>query len=168
VYTESQSWTEHEYLSNVNGIAVHRGGLSLLHKVLRVVSGVLVRDAAARGEALNGRPYYRIFLGLIAELAPAFPADPEADPARLSLIAMVAHVLEELQPQRVPGFAFPWLELISHRCASCLTKCQNPLSLPLYTTIQCCQAQMLVVLLALPPGFSFPIVDHICGSLLTH
>ena len=82
-----------------------------------MVSGVLVRDAAACGEALNGRPYYRIFLGLIAELAPAFPADPEADPARLSLIAMVAHVLEELQPQRVPGFAFPWLELISHRCA---------------------------------------------------
>ena len=95
--------------------AVHRGGLSLLHKILRVISGVLVRDAAARGEALNGRPYYRIFLGLIAELAPAFPADPEADPTRLSLIAMVAHVLEELQPQRVPGFAFPWLELISHR-----------------------------------------------------
>ena len=98
--------------------AVHRGGLSLLHKILRVVSGVLARDAAARGEALNGRPYYRIFLGLIAELAPTFPADPEADPTRLSLIAMVAHVLEELQPQRVPGFAFPWLELISHRCAA--------------------------------------------------
>ena len=106
-----------------NGVshhAVHRGGLSLLHKILRVVSGVLARDAAARGEALNGRPYYRIFLGLIAELAPTFPADPEADPTRLSLIAMVAHVLEELQPQRVPGFAFPWLELISHRCAAWL------------------------------------------------
>ena len=103
--------------NTVSHHAVHRGGLSLLHKILRVVSGVLARDAAARGEALNGRPYYRIFLGLIAELAPTFPADPEADPTRLSLIAMVAHVLEELQPQRVPGFAFPWLELISHRCA---------------------------------------------------
>lgn len=115
-------------MTTADAAAAHRGGLSLLHKVLRVVSGVLVRDAAARGEALNGRPYYRIFLGLIAELAPAFPADPEADPARLSLIAMVAHVLEELQPQRVPGFAFPWLELISHRCASHLRAHQNALS----------------------------------------
>ena len=60
-----------------------------------------------RGETLNSRPYYRILLGLIAELAPAFPADPEADPGRLSLIAMVAHVLEELQPQRVPGLCLP-------------------------------------------------------------
>lgn len=97
--------------------AVHQGGVSLLKKILRVISGALVRSAASRGEQLNGRPYYRLFLGIIAELAPAFPADPQADPAPLSYIAMVALVLEELQPARVPGFAFPWLELISHRWA---------------------------------------------------
>ena len=97
--------------------AVHQGGLSLLKRILRVISGALVRSAAARGEQLNARPYYRLFLGIIAELAPAFPADPQADPAPLSYIAMVALVLEELQPARVPGFAFPWLELISHRWA---------------------------------------------------
>jgi CCR4-NOT transcription complex subunit 1 len=96
---------------------VHQGGLSLLKKILRVISGALVRSAAARGEQLNARPYYRLFLGIIAELAPAFPADPQADPVPLSYIAMVALVLEELQPARVPGFAFPWLELISHRWA---------------------------------------------------
>ena len=31
---------------------------------------------------------------------------------------ILAGALDAMQPLRVPGFAFPWLELISHRCAS--------------------------------------------------
>lgn len=57
--------------------AAHGGGLALLMKALAVIAGVLQRDAAAKGEALNGRPYFRIFIGLIAELAPANPSTPQ-------------------------------------------------------------------------------------------
>ena len=40
--------------------------------------------------------------------------DPE-ELGGLKMMAAIAATLEALQPVRVPGFAFPWLELISHR-----------------------------------------------------
>ena len=59
-------------------------------KALAVIAGVLQRDAAAKGDALNGRPYFRIFIGLIAELAPANPsALPALGPALPSSSALL-------------------------------------------------------------------------------
>ena len=42
-------------------------------KALNVVAGVLTRSAQQKGDQLNGRPYFRIFIGLIAELTPTNP-----------------------------------------------------------------------------------------------
>lgn len=84
--------------------------------MLGVVAGCLQREAAARAEALNGRPYFRILLGLICELAPAEPGASEELPA-MKMLAAIAVTLEGVQPVKVPGFAFQWLELISHRSA---------------------------------------------------
>ncbi|BDA40393.1 CCR4-NOT transcription complex subunit 1 [Coccomyxa sp. Obi] len=95
-------------------VIAHNGGLDLLSKVLGVVAGCLQREAAARAEAFNGRPYFRILLGLICELAPAEPGAPEELPA-MKMLAAIAVTLEGVQPVKVPGFAFQWLELISHR-----------------------------------------------------
>ncbi|KAK9916879.1 hypothetical protein WJX75_008268 [Coccomyxa subellipsoidea] len=92
----------------------HGGGLDLLSRVLGVVAGCLQRDAAAAGNAFNGRPFFRILLGLTCELSPAEPASPDELPA-LKMLAAIAVTLEGVQPVRVPGFAFQWLELISHR-----------------------------------------------------
>ena len=97
--------------------AAHGGGLDLLSRVLGVVAGCLQRDAAAAGNAFNGRPFFRILLGLTCELSPAEPASPDELPA-LKMLAAIAVTLEGVQPVRVPGFAFQWLELISHRHAS--------------------------------------------------
>lgn len=94
--------------------AAHGGGLQLLMKMLNVVAGVLQRDATQKGDAFNGRPFYRIFLGLVSELSPTAPAAQEELPA-MKMLAAVAVTLELLQPVRVPAFAFCWLELISHR-----------------------------------------------------
>ena len=59
-------------------------------KALAVIAGVLQRDAAAKGDALNGRPYFRIFIGLIAELAPANPsALPALGPADVCICHLI-------------------------------------------------------------------------------
>lgn len=106
-------------------LAAHAGGLDLLSKVLGCVAGCLQRDAAARADAFNGRPYFRILLGLICELAPAEPGSPEELPS-MKMLAAVAVTLEGVQPIRVPGFAFQWLELISHRRALLASFCPLP------------------------------------------
>ena len=49
--------------------ADHGGGAALLQKALQLVVGVALRDAAARGPEFNGRPFFRVFIGLFNELA---------------------------------------------------------------------------------------------------
>jgi CCR4-NOT transcription complex subunit 1 len=68
-------------------------------------------DADERGGAFNGRPYFRLLLGLIVELSPSDPSDN----AGVGYLIAISAALHALQPLRVPGFAFAWLELVSHR-----------------------------------------------------
>jgi CCR4-Not complex component, Not1 len=77
-----------------------------------VLDAVLRRDAEERGEAFNARPYFRLAVGLISELAPAAGTE---DASGFGMLAALASAFHALQPLRVPGFAFSWLELISHR-----------------------------------------------------
>jgi CCR4-NOT transcription complex subunit 1 len=56
-------------------ITQHGGGNSLFVKVLGILASVLQRDVDERGGAFNGRPYYRMCVGFLAELSPADPAD---------------------------------------------------------------------------------------------
>jgi len=64
--------------------ADHGGGAALLQTALRLVVGVALRDAAARGPEFNGRPFFRVFIGLFSEL----PAGPgAADAAELPYLA---------------------------------------------------------------------------------
>ena len=42
---------------------------------------------------------------------------PKPDSSRASHLQALAAALAQLTPQRVPGFVFSWLELISHRHA---------------------------------------------------
>ena len=44
------------------------------------------------------------------------PPDAVLDSSHPQVLAAFASVLLALQPMRVPGFAFAWLELVSHRC----------------------------------------------------
>lgn len=92
-------------------VSKHGGGAPLLAKVLSVMASVLQRDAASRGGAFNARPYYRMCIGLIYELTPSNQSDASAFP----MLAAMAAAFNALQPLRVPGFAFAWLELVSFR-----------------------------------------------------
>ncbi len=46
-------------------------------QVLGILATVLQRDADERGGAFNGRPYFRLCIGLLAELSPADPTTDE-------------------------------------------------------------------------------------------
>ena len=60
------------------------------------------------------KPYFRLFVALLQDLSvpdPALAAGVSSD-----VVLQFATTFHALRPQRIPGFAFAWLELISHRC----------------------------------------------------
>ncbi len=80
-------------------------------QVLTVLTGVLLRDAEERASAFNSRPYFRIMVGLLSEFTPLDNNDVKG----FAHVMTCAAALHAVQPLRVPGFAFAWLELIAHR-----------------------------------------------------
>ena len=87
--------------------------LALLGRALAAVVRLAVKDVDERGAAFNPRPYHRVLTGLMMEMhAP----DAALDSSHPQVLAAFASALLALQPLRVPGFAFSWLELVSHRC----------------------------------------------------
>jgi len=93
---------DNTHMSKVN----HRLG-----HVLSAIAAVLIEDAKLAGGAFSSRPYYRIFVGLMSELTPAQGFDVYTLPT----LQAIGAALNALQPLRVPGFAFAWLELVSYR-----------------------------------------------------
>jgi CCR4-NOT transcription complex subunit 1 len=85
----------------------------LLNKVLQVIGRVTARDCNAQKNGTSKqRPYFRLFTNLFVDLnAP----DPALDVINLQVLGFFSNELHKLQPCRCPGFAFAWLELISHR-----------------------------------------------------
>ena len=71
----------------------------------------LQKEADEKGADFNGRPFFRICVGCIQELTPSSRSDAEG----IAYLATIANALLEVQPLHVPGFTFPWLELVSHR-----------------------------------------------------
>ncbi|CAN0526865.1 unnamed protein product, partial [Ectocarpus sp. 12 AP-2014] len=58
------------------------------------------------------RPYFRIFLDLVEEMN---KPDRQLDNTNLQVLAAFTSAFHALQPAVCPGFAFSWLELVSHR-----------------------------------------------------
>ena len=92
-------------------VAYHGGGQDLLTQVLGGVASCLTQMADDRGGAFSGRPFFRIIVGLLAELAPSDPTNEQG----LEYLHSIAGFLYATRPQRVPGFAFPWLQLVADR-----------------------------------------------------
>jgi len=93
--------------------------VSLLNKIL----GITVRTMMAhyehskmesKGMPLNWdqRPWFRLLLVLVLDLnAPSALLDPIS----YGILSVFGSALHVVQPLVIPGFAFAWLELISHR-----------------------------------------------------
>lgn len=79
---------------------------NLLNKVLGVIVKQMHGEHAERKTGFNQRPYHRLMLRLLLDTS-----DVLGDGTQMAL----ADALLALQPRLVPGFAFAWLELASHK-----------------------------------------------------
>jgi CCR4-NOT transcription complex subunit 1 len=94
-------------------------------------SSALTDQGAASSSRFDQRPYLRLLTNLLRDLQLSLPvAAPGADETVVSqvnaaaadattfntaILGAFAGVFYALRPERVPGFAFSWLELVSHR-----------------------------------------------------
>ncbi|KAJ9513070.1 hypothetical protein QJQ45_029442, partial [Haematococcus lacustris] len=99
------------------GVVVAGGGDLFLRRALAALVACLLRDHDERTSSFNGRPYMRLLVSLMAELpgGSGGSADTQDQVALRYLRSIGSVALHELQPLSVPGFAFCWLELLSHR-----------------------------------------------------
>ena len=87
--------------------------LAFFGRALVAVVRTAMRDTDERNVAFNARPYFRALAGLLNEM---YAPDNSLDSSHPQVLAAFASAFLALQPLRVPGFAFAWLELVSHRC----------------------------------------------------
>ena len=80
--------------------------------MLSIVITHLVQAYESRPQDFNQRAYLRLFGSFLFELN---VPDPTLDLIRPQVLSAFAAAFLALQPSRLPGFAFSWLELISHR-----------------------------------------------------
>jgi len=86
--------------------------LLLLTRALSTLIQHVLKTYDTRPQDVNQRAYLRLFGSWLFELnAP----DPSVDPIQPQVLSAFAAAFLALQPSRLPGFAFAWLELISHR-----------------------------------------------------
>ncbi|KAI3986448.1 hypothetical protein MKX01_037730 [Papaver californicum] len=94
--------------------AVDQGSnkLFLLPKILLVTVRAIQKDADEKKTAFNPRPYFRLFVNWLLDLG---SPDPVLEGANFQILTAFADTFHALQPLKVPGFSFAWLELVSHR-----------------------------------------------------
>ncbi|XP_073219959.1 uncharacterized protein [Cicer arietinum] len=86
--------------------------LFLLTKILGVTVRFIIKDAEEKKVSFNPRPFFRLFINWLLDLG---SLEPVTDGANLQILNNFATALHSLQPLKVPGFSFAWLELVSHR-----------------------------------------------------
>ncbi|XP_045789212.1 CCR4-NOT transcription complex subunit 1 [Trifolium pratense] len=84
----------------------------LLPKILAVAVRFIVKDAEEKKVSFNPRPFFRLFINWLLDLG---SLEPVTDGANLQILTAFANTFHALQPLKVPGFSFAWLELVSHR-----------------------------------------------------
>eukprot|EP00978_Attheya_sp_CCMP212_P003167 scaffold6570_cov51-Attheya_sp.AAC.6 len=93
--------------------------ISLLNKVLGITIRTMMANYELNKQESGGivahwdqRPWYRLLLNLVMDLNSPSPA---LDPISLGILSVFGSAFHVVQPLVVPGFAFAWLELVSHR-----------------------------------------------------
>lgn len=86
--------------------------INLLNKVLGLVCGIMIHDIESNTTDFQQLPYHRILIMLFLELNA-----PEAILESINLPVLMAftQTLHLLRPSKCPGFAYAWLEIVSHR-----------------------------------------------------
>ncbi|XP_028110206.1 CCR4-NOT transcription complex subunit 1-like [Camellia sinensis] len=100
-------------LSIIKFFPVDQGSskLSLLPKVLAVTVRFIQKDAEERKASFNPRPYFRLFINWLMDLG----SMEVFEGANFQVLTAFAKAFHALQPLKILGFSFAWLELVSHR-----------------------------------------------------
>lgn len=89
--------------------------VSLLNRLLGVVVRCLMWDydeKKRKGMHWDQRPWFRLILNLVVDMT---SPNQMLDPIQAGIIGVFGSAFHITQPLVVPGFAFAWLELVSHR-----------------------------------------------------
>jgi CCR4-NOT transcription complex subunit 1 len=84
----------------------------LLSRVLGQLAVVMNADFTRSPADFNQRPYFRLLADLLANFS---APDPAFDQHLFGFLLQFSELFHIFQPKKYPGFAFAWLELISHR-----------------------------------------------------
>ena len=122
-----------------------------LNKILRSICTVLIRDHAINNLQFNQRPYYRLLMSLNVGMKYS-----DFNYSTLIQFAfLMADAFHALNPSVCPGFAYAWLELISHNRFMPILLAQNnpnfknepPLQDPAYAVqIQFMKSEKMMIL----------------------
>ncbi|KAI7872984.1 CCR4-Not complex component, Not1-domain-containing protein [Spinellus fusiger] len=93
--------------ANQNAVKVNE-----FNKVTSVILLILARHHEQRQQQFNQRPFMRLFTCLLSDL---HAAEHQLQSVYISLLTALSNSFHMLQPSYFPGFAFAWLQLISHR-----------------------------------------------------
>eukprot|EP01119_Soliformovum_irregulare_P023182 TRINITY_DN8072_c0_g1_i1.p1 TRINITY_DN8072_c0_g1~~TRINITY_DN8072_c0_g1_i1.p1 ORF type:complete len:2236 (-),score=833.72 TRINITY_DN8072_c0_g1_i1:325-7032(-) len=85
----------------------------LLNRFLGIVVRAIQRDSEVSRQNFNQRPYFRILSNCLTDLISTL--DPLHEDFNLAILFCFSNAFMSLSPIRLSGFAFAWLELISHR-----------------------------------------------------
>ncbi|XP_020095725.1 CCR4-NOT transcription complex subunit 1 isoform X2 [Ananas comosus] len=102
----------------------------LLPKILSVTVRVIQKDAEEKKLSFNPKPYFRLFINWLLDLA---SPDPLLDGSNFQVLTSFANAFHALQPLKVPAWSFAWLELVSHRSfMPKLLMCNSPKGWPFF------------------------------------
>ena len=111
-------YTLDAYVKLISILVKHSGDgafatkINLLNKVLGVIAQTLIQDQQVRGTDFHQLPYHRLLIMLFWELT---TPDPLLDPINYQVLTSFCNTLHMLQPRKVPGFAYAWLDMVGHR-----------------------------------------------------
>ncbi|VDK66169.1 unnamed protein product [Onchocerca ochengi] len=117
--------------------------INLLKKVLNIITNVLHLDHEVRGTDFHAMPYQRILIIMFNELT---APDPTLDVISWHILEAFGQALFILQPRRVPGFAYAWLDIIGHRnfIGRLLKESSEPMkTAAMYTQLIICHLKFL-------------------------
>ncbi|KAK9712477.1 CCR4-NOT core subunit cdc39 [Basidiobolus ranarum] len=86
--------------------------ITFLSKILSIILLVLVHDHQQHKGQFNQKPYLRLFTNLLSDFN---SYEQQLQPIYYNILTALANTFHSLQPSFLPGFAFAWISLISHR-----------------------------------------------------
>lgn len=81
-------------------------------KVLEFIGEVVDEEHRTKKTEFNQRPFYRMLMNILTAIN---HSDCFNQKTQLSILFSMSDLFKNLNPNHYPGFAFSWLELISHR-----------------------------------------------------